>query len=68
MGEKSGLKGIPLTDPVLAANFIVWFASPEAEFLEGRFAWVNWDVEELKAKREEILEKNLLQCSIAGFY
>ena len=68
MCEKSGIKGIPLTDAALAANFIVWSASPEAEFLKGRFAWVNWDVEELNAMREEILEKNLLQYSIAGFY
>jgi NAD(P)-dependent dehydrogenase (short-subunit alcohol dehydrogenase family) len=67
MGKKSGLKGMPHTDPVLSANFILWSTSPEAEFLKGRFAWVNWDVEELKAKKQEILDKNLLQYSIAGF-
>ncbi|KAL1857490.1 hypothetical protein Daus18300_010355 [Diaporthe australafricana] len=27
---------------------IVWAASPEAEFLHGRFVWANWDVEEVK--------------------
>ena len=66
MGVKSGVKGLPITDSILSANFIVWSASPEADFLKGRFAWVNWDVEELKAKKNEILEKDLLHYSIAG--
>ena len=67
MGTKSGLKGMPHTDPALAANFILWSASPEADALKVRFAWVNWDVEEWKARKQEILEKNLLQYSIVGF-
>jgi hypothetical protein len=29
--------------------------SPEAAFLRGRCAWANWDVEELIAKKDQIL-------------
>jgi len=32
----------------------VWLSSKEASFLKGKFVWVNWDVEELKAKAKEI--------------
>jgi hypothetical protein len=28
--------------------------------------WANWDVEELKAKKDEILEGNLLEMSLKG--
>jgi NAD(P)-dependent dehydrogenase (short-subunit alcohol dehydrogenase family) len=38
----------------LPADMILWLASEEAAFLHGKFVWVNWDVEELKAKRSEI--------------
>ena len=38
----------------LPANFMVWLASPEGTFLKGRFLWSNWDVDELKAKKEEL--------------
>ena len=38
----------------LPASFMVWAASKEAKFLNGRFAWANWDVDELKAAAAEI--------------
>ena len=37
----------------LSAHFLVWAASPEAEFLKGRLLWSNWDVPELIARRVE---------------
>lgn len=48
-----------LTDPCvgqLAGDFVVWSLSPEARLLHGRFVHSNWDVNELKAKKEEILK------------
>ena len=36
----------------LPADFYVWLVCPEATFLHGRFVWVNWDVDELKARKE----------------
>jgi hypothetical protein len=51
----------------LPAHFIVWATGPDADFLKGRLAWANWDVEELIAKEEEIVQKDLLVLSIRGF-
>jgi NAD(P)-dependent dehydrogenase (short-subunit alcohol dehydrogenase family) len=52
--------GLPVTNIKLSSEFIVWASSKEAAFLTGRFVWVNWDVDELIAKKKEILEKDLL--------
>ena len=38
----------------LSANFLVWAASAEAEFLKGKVLWSNWDVDELKARKAEL--------------
>jgi NAD(P)-dependent dehydrogenase (short-subunit alcohol dehydrogenase family) len=43
----------------LPANAAVWLASPEANFLNGRFVWCQWDVNELKAHHKQI-ESGLL--------
>jgi hypothetical protein len=51
----------------LAASFIVWSASPEAEFLKGKFIWSNWDVNELIAKKEEILSTPQLTNGLIGW-
>ncbi|KAF6823641.1 short-chain dehydrogenase [Colletotrichum plurivorum] len=54
----------PLTDAKLAADFVVWSASEKAAFLNGRFAWVNWNVDELESWKDVIVEKDLLRSSI----
>jgi short-subunit dehydrogenase len=67
MYKKSGLEAvpsIPITDSQLSAEFIVWSASEEATFLSGRFVWANWDVDELVAKKSEILDRDLLISSL----
>jgi hypothetical protein len=33
----------------------VWALSPEGRFLNGRFVWANWDIDELKADEKAIL-------------
>ncbi len=38
----------------LPADFVVWAASPEAEFLKGRMVWAHWDIDELKAQKAEL--------------
>lgn len=35
-------------------DFSVWLASPEAEFLNGRFVWAQWDVDELISLKEKV--------------
>ena len=65
MGVKSGLDGVfRSTDPRLAGDFVVWAASEEARFLNGRFAWVNWDVADLVAAKEEIVSKDYYRTSL----
>lgn len=55
MSAKSNVKGYSFTDsPELMANFAVWLAGPESDFLNGRFLWANWDVEELIAAKDKI--------------
>ncbi|KAF4469140.1 hypothetical protein FALBO_3963 [Fusarium albosuccineum] len=53
-------------EPELAARFLVWLASPEAEFLSGKFVWVNWDVDELKSRADEIKNSLLLRVLLNG--
>ncbi|KAF5608520.1 hypothetical protein FPANT_444 [Fusarium pseudoanthophilum] len=52
--------------PALAAQFYVWLASPEAEFLKGKFVWANWDVDELKARADEIKNSLLFKIILNG--
>ncbi len=44
----------------------MWLASDEAAFLRNKFVWANWDVEELKARAEEIQTSSLLTVSLNG--
>lgn len=39
----------------LPADFLVWIASPEAKFLQGKLVFSAWDVEELKSRQKEIV-------------
>ncbi|SMR55856.1 unnamed protein product [Zymoseptoria tritici ST99CH_3D1] len=43
---------VPYDDVSLPASFMVWAASGEAKFLNGKSVWAAWDVEELKAEAE----------------
>lgn len=45
--------------PDLAACFIVWLTSGQADWAKGRYLSANWDVEELLAARQEIESKDL---------
>jgi NAD(P)-dependent dehydrogenase (short-subunit alcohol dehydrogenase family) len=49
-----------IDSPELAAGFIVWLASGQADWATGRYLSVNWDVEELTALKEETLRDDLL--------
>lgn len=45
----------------LPGDFCVWLSSPEAAFTAGKYLFVNWDVNELKARAEEISGSTLLE-------
>ncbi|KAJ5170925.1 Glucose/ribitol dehydrogenase [Penicillium coprophilum] len=66
--EAGGVKATGIEDHVsLPASFCVWLASPEAKFLNGKYLWANWDVDELKAKAEEIKESSDLSIVLGGW-
>lgn len=43
----------------LPGHFVVWLSSPEAQFLNGKFACANWDIDELLARKSEFETTNL---------
>lgn len=51
----------------LPASFTVWLASPEAKFLKGKFLWSNWDIDELKARAEEIEGGQTFNIGLGGW-
>jgi len=50
----------------LAAGAALYLASPQAQFLSGRYMSANWDVDELEARKDEVIEKNLLKMDLRG--
>lgn len=49
-----------IDEPELAAGFIVWLCSGKADWAKGRYLSANWDVKELTALKDEILQNDLL--------
>ncbi|KAM0715491.1 hypothetical protein Q7P37_008989 [Cladosporium fusiforme] len=41
-------------DIKVPGDFAVWLASPEADFLNGRFVWAQWDVDDLISTKERV--------------
>ncbi|KAK5691543.1 hypothetical protein LTR97_011536 [Elasticomyces elasticus] len=67
MGDKAGLDGVPFDDVNLPAAFVVWASSAEAKFLNGKFIWANWDVDELKAMAAKLPESNDFTLGLLGW-
>ncbi len=69
MGQKAVDAGVvlPADDLDLAADFIVWAASSQAEWLRGKMVWSNWDVDELMKRKEEILAGGKLTLGLNGW-
>ncbi|KAH8653757.1 hypothetical protein BX600DRAFT_515999 [Xylariales sp. PMI_506] len=66
-GGADSFKNVKTDDVSLPANFNVWLASPEARFLNGKFLWCNWDVDELKAQAAEIEPGTKLNIGLVGW-
>lgn len=63
-----GAADLQFDDVNLAADFNVWCASSESEFLRGKFIWANWDVEEMIQKKSELEnDPRLLTCQLGGW-
>jgi NAD(P)-dependent dehydrogenase (short-subunit alcohol dehydrogenase family) len=52
--------------PELVGGAAVWAASDKAKFMSGRYLNSNWDVEDLEARKDEIIEKELLKIDLKG--
>ncbi|KAH6654688.1 hypothetical protein BKA67DRAFT_592707 [Truncatella angustata] len=52
--------------PELVGGIAVWLSHPHASFLSGRTIGSHWDVENLLARKDEIVSKNLLIVDLTG--
>lgn len=68
MAVKSN-KPLPTDDsPELMGHTAVWLAGPDSDFLNGRFIWANWDLEELSKSKDKITSSpHLLRVTLDGW-
>jgi len=52
--------------PALPASTALYLTLPRAKYLGGRFINAQWDMEELEAYRERIVEEDLLKMRVLG--
>lgn len=45
----------------------MWAASDEAKPFRGKYLWVNWDVPELLARKDELTKPNQLSITMNGW-
>ncbi|KAI7207062.1 hypothetical protein KC343_g2693 [Hortaea werneckii] len=65
VAKNMGRDDFPWEDVNLPADFCLWLASGQADFLHGKFVWAQWDVDELIALKSKIVrEQSFLQMSL----
>lgn len=59
-----------LDSPALTGGLCAWVAANPArsEFLSGRVICANWDIEELVARKSDIVNKNELTMDLVGSF
>ena len=67
MLRDSNVSGLPIDSAQLPAHFLVWLAQPQNMFLNGRFVWANWDVDELSEMKEEIEGTEVMRITAGGW-
>ena len=66
--QRQGAKAVGFIDEEsLPADFFVWVSTPDAAFLNGKFVTANWDVEQLAARKDEIVGGDILTCVVKGW-
>jgi NAD(P)-dependent dehydrogenase (short-subunit alcohol dehydrogenase family) len=55
-----------LDSPELVGGLAVWLCQRKARFLSGRFISINWSVDELEARKDEVLKDDLLKLRVRG--
>ncbi|VDC07905.1 unnamed protein product [Peniophora sp. CBMAI 1063] len=67
MGVDTAVQAGDLPDTVeLPAATFLWLTARNAEFLTGRYIQATWDLNEVVAKKDEIVRDNLLVTKLAG--
>ncbi|KAF2397065.1 NAD(P)-binding protein [Trichodelitschia bisporula] len=56
-----GNGAVLVDDPGLCGGWLTWLTRERREWLSGRYVSVNWDVEELEGKRQEIVSGDKLK-------
>ncbi|EHK19748.1 uncharacterized protein TRIVIDRAFT_46933 [Trichoderma virens Gv29-8] len=64
--DARGFRHFAKDTPELAGGVAVWLCTKTAAFLNGRYMAVNWAVDELLAKKEEIIAGDLLKIQLGG--
>ncbi|KAF2270131.1 NAD(P)-binding protein [Lojkania enalia] len=62
MGERAPkqFQGMLLDTPELAAGTALYLSTPEAQYLDGRFVFASWDLEDVERRKEQIVGEDLL--------
>ncbi|KAK7985309.1 hypothetical protein PG996_005449 [Apiospora saccharicola] len=60
-GMPDSMHHVLVDKPTLPAHSLVWLTKERRTWLSGRWASVNWDMEELEGRKDEIVEKDLLK-------
>ncbi|VDC07614.1 unnamed protein product [Peniophora sp. CBMAI 1063] len=67
LGDMGLIGVVPLPDTLeLPAATFLWLTARNAEFLSGRYIQATWDLNEVLAKKDEIVRDNLLVTKLAG--
>lgn len=64
--EARGFRHFAKDTPELAGGVAVWLCTKAATFLNGRYVAVNWAVDELLERKEEIIAGDLLKIQLSG--
>lgn len=61
LGMPENMHEVLVDSAELAADTFVWLTKKRREWLSGRYVSVNWDMDELEGRRQEVVEKELLK-------
>lgn len=64
-GMPEWMHKVLIDEPELSADSMVWLVGERREWLSGRYVSCTWDVDELKGKKEQIVEGDLLKVRMA---
>ena len=65
LGMPKDMYKVLVDTPQLSGGMCVYLTSNRADFLQGRYISSTWDVIELEARKQEILEKDLFKMQLA---